>query len=280
MSQTVRIAGVQMDVAFKNVDANLARMETRLDEAAGKGAKLIIFPECVVAGYCFESLADAMPFAEPIPGPSVARIAAMCQRLGVHVVAGMLERDGDRLFNAAVLVGPAGLVGNYRKAHLPYLGVDRFTTPGDRPFAVHQAGDLRIGLNICYDSSFPEAARILMLLGADLICLPTNWPPSAECNAEYVINARSMENVLYYAAVNRVGSEAGFNFIGMSRITDPKGRTLAFAPEPIETIVYADVDPELARTKRLVRVPDKHLIDRRLDRRPDLYGKLVEPIER
>ena len=75
----------------------------------------------------------------------------------------MLERDGARLFNACALVGPTGLVANYRKIHLPFLGVDRFTTPGDRPFAVHDLGGLRVGMTICYDGSFPESARVLML---------------------------------------------------------------------------------------------------------------------
>src|SRR5690606_33851347 len=112
-----------------------------------------------------------------IGGESTERLTELCRKYECHVVLGMLETDGDRLFNACVLVGPAGVVGNYRKIHLPYLGVDRFTTHGDQPFAVHEAGDLRLGMNICYDGAFPESARVMALQGADLIVLPTNWPP-------------------------------------------------------------------------------------------------------
>ncbi len=101
-----------------------------------------------------------------------------------------------------------------------------FTTPGNRPFAVQDAGDLRVGMNICYDASFPEAARSLALLGADLIVLPTNWPPGSECTAACCINARALENGVFYLAVNRVGTERGFRFIGQSRICDPTGDTL------------------------------------------------------
>ena len=93
-----------------------------------------------------------------MPGPTTDLLAADCARLGVWAVVGLLERAGDRLFNACVLVGPSGVTATYRKIHLPCLGVDRFTTPGDRPFAVHDLGGLRLGMSICYDGSFPETS--------------------------------------------------------------------------------------------------------------------------
>ncbi len=176
-----------------------------------------------------------------------------------------------------MLVGPEGLIGSYRKVHLPFLGVDMFSSFGDVEFKVHQAGDLRVGMNICYDSAFPEAARSLTLLGADLIALPTNWPPGAECVAGFVINARAMENAVYFAAANRVGEERGFRFIGRSRICAPNGQTLATSDDDNETILYADIDPELARNKLAVREPGRHAIDRMADRRPETYGALIQP---
>ena len=100
-----------------------------------------------------------MPFAESIPGPSTDAMARACAATGGFVVMGMLERVGESIFNAAVLIGPTGVVGSYRKVHLPFLGIDRFNTHGDRPFAIHEAGELRVGMNICYDASFPEAAQ-------------------------------------------------------------------------------------------------------------------------
>lgn len=274
MTSPVKVAAIQMDVAFADPAVNLGRIAKWAEKAAGEGAKLIVFPECAVTGYCFDSLAEAMPLAETVPGSTTETLTRLCARLQVHVVVGMLERDGDRLFNACVLVGPAGVVGSYRKIHLPYLGVDRFTTPGDRTFAVHSAGELRVGMNICYDGAFPEAARVMALEGADLIVLPTNWPPGAECTADFVINTRALENKVFYLAVNRVGIERGFTFIGKSKICDTHGNTLAVAEHAREDSLYATIDPADSRKKRIIRVPDKHIIDRFQDRRPEMYGRL------
>src|SRR5262249_33693261 len=161
------------------------------------------------------------------------------------------------LFNACALVGPHGVAGSYRKIHLPCLGVDRFVTPGDRPFAVHDLGGLRIGINICYDGSFPEAGRVLTLLGADLVVLPTNWPPGAAKTAEYLVPARALENHIYYLAVNRVGEERGFRFIGGSRLAGCNGDLLARAQEG-EEILYAEIDPLQARQKRIIHIPGQY----------------------
>lgn len=272
-----RIAGVQMDVQIADVAANVSRICENLQVTAAAGAVLTVFPECAVPGYCFESLAEALPYAQSIPGPATDQITAACAKLKCYAIVGLLERSGDQVFNAAVLVGPEGVVGSYRKVHLPFLGIDMFTTPGDRPFAVQKAGPIQVGMNICYDAAFPETARCLSILGADLIALPTNWPPGAECTAACVINARAMENGVYYIAVNRVGTERGFSFIGRSKIVDPTGRTLAESQTLGEEILYAEIDPALARNKHVIRVPGKHEIDRLADRRPEMYGPLVVP---
>lgn len=275
MVDSITIAGVQMDVAIGQPEQNRGRIVQWVRQAAAQGAKLVVFPECAIPGYCFDSLEEAHPFGEPIPGPSTDRLAAMCAELGVHVVTGLLESDGPRLFNTCVLIGPSGLVGSYRKVHLPFLGVDRFTTPGDRPFEVFDLGNLKVAMHICYDAAFPEAARSMALLGADLIVLPTNWPPGSELVAEHVICTRALENNVYFVAVNRVGSERGFSFIGRSKICAPDGRILSQAGPGGETILYAQVAPSLARQKHLVRVPGKHEIDRFNDRRPEMYRQLV-----
>jgi predicted amidohydrolase len=273
----MKIAGVQMDVGLADLDRNLATLTERLRETTAAGARLTVFPECALCGYCFSSIDEARPYAQPIPGPATERTRAACAELGCYTVFGMLELDGEKLYNAAVLVGPTGVIGSYRKVHLPYLGIDMFTSHGDRPFAVHNAGELRVGMNICYDAAFPEAARSLAILGADLIVLPTNWPPGAECTAASVINARALENAVYYMAVNRVGTERGFDFIGRSKIVDPSGQTLAESQGLGEEILYADIDPAKSRRKHIVRVPGKHEIDRLADRRPEMYGLLTQP---
>lgn len=276
---TIKVAGVQMDIEFANPSANLEKMIARLRETVAEGAQLTVFPECTFSGYCFESLEEARPFSEGLEGPLLTKVTETCQELDTMTVVGFLERDGDRVFNALALVGPEGVMGSYRKAHLPYLGVDRFTTPGDRAFAVTDTGSLKVGLNICYDSSFPEASRALALAGADLIALPTNWPPTSGRTADFVPNARALENHVYFMAINRIGTERGFEFIGKSKICDPSGADLAFANHANEAILYAEIDPAWPRNKHLCNIPGEHEIHRMNDRRPDLYGPLVSADE-
>ena len=273
----MKIAGVQMDIEFNNRDGNLNKMQERLEETTSNGAQLTVFPECTTTGYCFTSLEEARGIAEGFDGPSVTRVHQWCKEKDTMVVFGFLELAGDRIFNVLALVGPSGILGTYRKVHLPHLGIDRFTTPGDRPFEVIETPDMRIGMNICYDSSFPEAARILAVKGADLITLPTNWPPTSGLTADVIPNARALENHVYFMSVNRIGTERGFSFIGKSKICDPRGGNLAFADHANEAILYAEIDPEFARKKHLVSIPGEHEVHRMKDRRPDVYDPLSEP---
>jgi 5-aminopentanamidase len=273
----MKISGVQMDIRLGDVETNLRRMIDFHRKTRSEGAVLTVFPECALTGYCFESREEALPFAQTIPGPATEKFQAACRELGGAVVFGLLEKDGDRLFNALAFVSSDGVIGAYRKVHLPFLGIDMFTDYGDRPFAVQDFQGMRVGMNICYDGGFPESARCLTLLGADLVVLPTNWPPGAECAADYTSNARAMENTIFYMAVNRVGTERGVTFIGRSRICDPLGKTIATADEQSETILYADIDLARARNKRLVRVAGKNEVNRISDRRPEMYAPIVQP---
>jgi predicted amidohydrolase len=273
---TWKIAAVQMDCRLGEVGHNLEAVRAGLRRAADLGARLAVFPECALTGYAFEHPDEARPHAQPLPGPASEVLATDCRALDLFAVVGLLERGpGGELFNACMLVGPQGLVAGYRKIHLPFLGVDRFTTPGDRPFAVHDLGGLRVGMNICYDNSFPESARVLALLGADLVLLPTNWPPGALSTVRHLVQARALENHVYYAAVNRVGEERGFRFIGLSRFVACNGELLNEAGDGAEVLV-ADVDPAVSRAKRLVLIPGKYEVDRVNDRRPEMYAPLCQ----
>jgi predicted amidohydrolase len=273
-----KIAGVQMDCRLGDRAHNLRVVRARLRDAARQGARLIVFPECSLSGYCFDSREEALAHAEPIPGPSTLALADDCRELGVWAAVGLLEHDPATggLYNACALVGPQGPLPAYRKIHLPFLGVDRFAEPGDRPFAVHDLGGLRVGLNICYDGSFPESTRVLMLLGADLVVLATNWPTGAQPTVRFAVQVRAFENRIYYAAVNRVGEERGFRFIGQSRLVDVDGELLSHAGADGEEIILAEIDPERARAKRLVKIPGKYELDRIAHRRPEMYGPLCE----
>ena len=193
---------------------------------------------------------------------------------------GLLERDGDTLYNAAILVGPDGLIGSYRKTHLPFLGVDRFVTPGDE-FKVFDTALGRIGLIICYDLRFPEVTRTLALHGADIVALPTNFPMAAKLQCDVIAPARAAENRIYLLVANRVGKERWGEFCGWSQIVDPYGTRLAEAGETEETLLVADVELEKARDKDYV-VPGEYELYLFGHRRPELYGALVEeesPVE-
>ncbi|MBX7103678.1 MAG: carbon-nitrogen hydrolase family protein [Gemmataceae bacterium] len=273
---TWTVAGVQMDVRLGDLAGNRAAIVERLHRAADAGARLVVFPECAVTGYGFASRKACEEVAEPVSGPTATAVAKVCADRGVFAVVGMIEKDGNRIYNAAALIGPGGPVATYRKAHLPCIGADRFVDPGDRPFAVHDIGGLRLGLGICFDASFPEAARILTLQGADLIALPTNWAEPGRRIADLVCRVRAFENNVYFLAVNRVGDEAGFHFIGMSSLCSPSGEFLARAEHDGDAIMTGTVDPLVARQKKSVVCVGEYEIDRINWRRPDLYGRLVE----
>ncbi len=276
MSDKVKIAAVQMDPKITERSGNLDRILSEMKTAANHDADLIVFPECALTGYVFASREEAMPVMETIPGPSTDKLAVLCQELGVHVIVGLLEIDADKCFNAAVLIGPQGLVGKYRKNHLPFLGIDRFVDHGDKPFQVYQTPIGNIGMHICYDCNFPESARIMTLQGADILVLPTNWPDGRGYIAKYIINSRAYENKVHFVAVNRVGVECGTKFIGQSKIISALGDTLAQAGSDNEQIIYGEVNLADARQKHIVFKPGEFEIDFIHDRRPELYGKITE----
>ena len=275
MRDKVKVAAVQMNPTITKNKENLDKVLRETKAAAQNGADLIVFPECALTGYVFSSREEVMPFAESIPGTSTDRLAASCKELGVHVVVGLLEKDADRCYNAAVLIGPGGLVGKYRKNHLPFLGVDRFIDSGDGLFQVYKTPIGNIGLHICYDCNFPESARIMALLGADIIVLPTNWPEGREKIVNYVVNTRAYENKVHLVAVDRVGNERGTRFLGRSKIISATGDTLTEASSEDEEILYAEVSLAEARQKHIIIKAGEFEVDFIRHRRPELYGEIT-----
>jgi len=273
-----RVAVVQMDPQRGDRAANRRVILERLAETAAAGAELTVFPECALSGYVYESAEEALPAAETVPGETSEAVMEACRRHDTYAIVGLLERDPatNAIYNSAFVAGPGGLIANYRKCHLPVLGIDRFVASGDAlpviplPFA-------RIGILICYDMRFPEAARSLALDGADVIVVPTNWPEGAESSPDFLTRARAMENRVYLAACNRVGVEQGTRFIGRSQIVDPGGRILQEADGVSETILSAEIDPRLSRQKKMVFSPGVFELDPVGGRRPELYGRLSMP---
>ena len=274
----MHVAVAQIEPKLGEKERNLEACLTRLEDAAGQRAKLLVLPECAIPGYMFDSAEEALPFAEEIPGPSTEVLERECRRLGMHVVCGLLERDRDALRNAAVLIGPGGLIGTYRKSHLPFLGVDRFVLAGDE-LVVYETPLGRIGVEICYDLRFPEVTRTLALRGADLVAHPTNFPAAARVQTELITRARAAENRVYLLTANRVGKERWGEFCGWSQIVDPFGARLAEAGETEEALLIAEVDVERARDKDYV-IPGEYELYLFEHRRPELYGALLqEPVK-
>lgn len=276
MSDKVKVAAVQTDPKLMKIGENLESMVSAIRKAAANQANLIVFPECSLTGYVFASRQEALPFAETIPGPSTEKLVSLCQELKVYVIFGLLEKEGDRFFNAAAFVGPQGLIAEYRKNHLPFLGVDRFVNIGDRPFQVHPTPIGNIGIHICYDILFPESARIMTLLGADIVVLPTNFPHGRGETLNCVARARAIENKVHVVLSDRVGSERGFAFAGLSNIVNATGEVLSLASPDKEEIIYAEVSLEAARQKHRAFIPGEWEIDNIKDRRPELYGIIAQ----
>ena len=272
----MKVAAVQMDVEILEKHNNLARVIAKMEEASRAGAKLVVFPECALTGYCFTNREEAWPLAETVPGPSTEKLAAAAKSLDVTAIVGMLEREGETLYNSASVVDPKGVLGAYRKMHLPCLGIDWFNAVGDKAFPVFATSHGRIGINICYDCSFPEAGRVVKLHGAQLLAIPTNWPLGSD-SWEHTPKVRATENHLHVIASDRVGEERGFRFSGHSQIVDFMGKVHAEAGETEETILYADLDFAAADQNRVVRVPGKWEFDRIAARRPEMYKSLTEP---
>jgi predicted amidohydrolase len=278
MSEMIKIAGVQMDPVISDSSGNLARCLELMKTAVKEGAQLIVFPEAALSGYVFDSLDEVLPFIEPIPGPNTEKITAACRKLGAYVIIGLLEKHGTKYYNTAAFIGPLGLIGKYRKLHLPYIGIDRFLNHGDLPLKVYDSPLGKIGLSICYDLDFPEHARVLALMGTEVIVTVANWPEGIEFIPDYVVCTRARENMVHHIAVNRVGEERGVRFIGRSKFADCMGAPLAEGKAYREDIIYTEINPASANEKCRVIVPGELEVDCLKDRRPEFYGLMAQPL--
>lgn len=265
--------GVQFDIRLHEPATNTAFVCDEIAAAAEESrARLVVFPEAALTGYVFESLDEAVAEAISATGPELVAIADVCRSADAWTIVGAIEREEDGVYNSAFLVGPDGIKGRYRKVHTLCLGVDRFARRGDE-FKVWDLPIGRIGLNICYDATFPESSRTLKLLGAQLIVLPTNWPMLHMKQQQ--TQMRAYENHVNYLAVNRVGEERGTVFPGGSMAVGPGGELLAEAGAGPERI---DVEFDMAASdrNRVVHAPGAYEFDYMADRRPDMYRPITD----
>jgi predicted amidohydrolase len=261
----LKIGIFQFAPEFGNVAGNLDRIEKAID---GADADLIVLPELCTTGYQFIATREVQSLAEPAPdGRAARRLESLCRKNRFLVVAGIAESAGRTAYNSSILVGPDGWIGTYRKVHL-FWEEKLWFAPGDLGFGVWDVGSAKLGMMICFDWIFPESARSLALAGADLICHPSNLV-LPHCPDAMI--TRSIENRVFSVMANRVGSEsrggkAALKFIGNSEVIGVKGEVLLRFGDCEESLRIVDVNPALARDKRITEMND--LFN---DRRPEAY---------
>ena len=284
MADSVRIGLIQL-TAEDTPAANVRKTIPRIEEAAAKGAKIIGLQEMFTTKYfCINQDPKNFDLAEPIEtGPSVTELAKVAKRLGVVIVAPLFEARGSEVYHntAAVIDADGTVLGKYRKMHIPQdPGFEEkfYFTPGDLGFRTWKTAHGDIGVLICWDQWYPEAARLTALGGAQILFYPTaiGWLPEekaalghAQHNAwETVQRGHGVANGCYVAATNRVGTEGRTQFWGQSFVSDPYGEIVARASFEKEEILLADCD--LVKQREFRRIWPFFR-----DRRIDAYGDLT-----
>jgi len=280
----LRIAGVQFH-GHRDREANVATAERMVREAASRGARIVCLPELFNTMYfCVELKQEYFDWAEPVPGPTTTRMGALAKELGIVLIAPVFERAADRrYFNTASVLGPDGaIIGKYRKSSIPFMDATQspeprgnekyYFTPGDLGFPTFDTPFARIGILICYDRHFPEAARVLGLGGAEIVFVPTATTRMTRYLWDVELRAHAIANAYYVCGVNKVGVDVGGStrdHHGNSMIVNPKGEVMAEASATADDIVMADVDLSVLPALR-------SLWGYYRDRRPDQYGPVVE----
>ena len=270
----LQLSCIQFEPVIGDIDRNLARSSALIRDAAATGSRLIVLPELANTGYVFESVAEARSLAEPVPDGRSARVwCGLAQELNIYLVAGITEVDGPTLYNSALIAGPDGYIGAYRKNHL-WERENLFFAKGNLGLPVFDTAIGKVGIAICYDGWFPETFRQLALQGAEIVCVPTNWvpmpdqPPDEAAMANVLHRAAAHSNGIFIACADRIGVERGQPFEGQSLIVGPRGWTLAGPasrdkPETLTALIdlAAAGHKDLNAFNSLLR-----------DRRADVYG--------
>lgn len=277
---TFRLAIAQVNGAPPDPEASRAASVRHARQAFGQGARLVVLPELIVPGYVLEEdvLAAA---AEPVDGPTVSAWRALAAEHDGWIAGGFCEREGDALYNSAVLVGPDGIALHYRKLHL-FDREKRLFSPGNLGLPVARTPLGVLGLCVCYDLRFVEVARALALRGAEIIVVPTawvagfdslQWDQEGYCpQARGVVTQANLDQV-FIACASQAGRAGEVDFLGSSLVVDPRGSTV-LGPLPGTEQAIACVDIDASESQRAQRRSE--LITPRADRRTDVYGVWLE----
>jgi len=261
----LRVAVAQMEPKVDDVAANLLNVKKILKTAGEEGVNLLVLPELANSGYMFKSRDEALARSEAIPNGPLSTNFLEWSRKGRVVVGGICEMKEGNLYNSAAVFADGKHLATYHKIHL-FDREKEWFLPGNEEPPVLDCKGHKIGVMICFDWAFPEVARILALKRADIILHPANLVLPYCQNA---MITRSIENRVFTATANRVGTERGVSFSGMSQITSPKGEVLLRLQEEKLKVAWADLDLSLARNKMITKRND--VLE---DRCPSIYGRL------
>ena len=275
MKEKSKIALAQISCKRGDKAENIKKIESRVTRAKRQGAELVIFPELSLTGYTMRD--QIYELAETIPGHSTTFLEKLAKKTGAYIVFGMpelSEKTQATVYNTAVLVGPDGFIGKYRKMYLPTHSVfeeKRYFRPGYQT-AVFETELGKIGLIICYDIFFPEVSRLTRLKGAQLIVCISASPATRRTFFETLTAARAIENTAFLAYVNLVGIEDGLQFWGGSRLVGPNGKVRVKAKYDEEDLVIGEINYSDIR-------PTETFVPILKDLRPELFDKLKETAE-
>lgn len=258
----VNVSVIQFQPALADPEENIRRL-TPLFKSLGK-SKIVILPELSNSGYNFKDFEQAYNNSEVIGKVGVFQdyLISEAKAKNIFIVSGINEREDDKLFNTAILVGSKGVIGKYRKAHL-FMNEKDIFQKGNLGFPIFDLGDFKIGMMICFDYLFPEPWRMMAEKGADLICHPSNL---LTMNAHRCLPGLSLMNRIYIATANRYGTEGDITFSGLSVITDPSGVVMTMASTGNSEIISTEIDTELTGNKMVTL--RNHVFN---DRRPEIY---------
>lgn len=262
----MRVGFVQNNPVFASIQENLNRVDELLK---GHSADLFVLPELFATGYQFKDMEESRSLAELVPGGvTTGMLTSISKKNNTFIIAGLAEIEGDKVYNSAVVTGPEGYIGKYRKLHLFDTEKNCFHE-GNLPLQVFNITGAKVGVMICFDWRFPETARSLALMGADLIAHPSNLVLT---HCPQAMITRCLENRIFAITADRVGTEERLeneetlNFMGQSQVVDPNGNILYRASMTDEEVHVVQLDLSLARDKSLNS--RNHIFN---DRRTDLY---------
>jgi len=259
--EPISCASIQFNIDLGNVDANLKRAVEALHRVAERGAQLAVLPEMWSTGYAYRNLQELAAKTPRV----LERIGQECRELNLVSVGSLPELENGRIYNTAYVIDRGEIVASYRKLHLfSTLGEDKFLAAGNHSLVVETSVG-RLGIAICYDLRFPELFRKLALEGADLICIPAEWPKPRQVHWQTLLRARAIENQVFVIAANCCNIQGKIDFCGLSQIISPLGDILTAADESSDTELVAKFDfSEMESYRAQIQILN--------DRRADIYG--------